>query len=52
MGVRSDVHLCLGEGLGPLITHVSRITPMLAWDSLVRLGVKIKLSGLRAGLSF
>lgn len=36
--VRSEVHACKERGGGSLITHISRVTPMLAWDGLVELG--------------
>lgn len=37
-GVRSDLHMCKERGSGSLITHISRVTPMFAWDDLVKLG--------------
>ena len=38
MGVRSDLHGCTREGLGPLITHVSSVLSIHAWRVLIRKG--------------
>ena len=35
--VRSDLHVCLEKGVAFLITHISIVTPMLAWDGPVGL---------------